>query len=322
MNRFGDCVDRIRYIREEILGLTQGGVAEQLGMTQSNISSVEIGRIKPSLLLILSFAITCKILPSWIILEPDEEPNIKIPSVKEKILNYNPDTILLNSKNKAEIILSFLPKRIKVAREECELSQKELSQKISLAQSNISAIERGTTIPHLDLLIEISNALEIYVDWFLVYDNAIITKLLLTENGLYNDHPLMRLVEAQLKELTIQNTENTEQTFIDGINLLDYVNVTNTSPESLRGIARLLLKMADIIENAKSARQRQEVILEIIKDHPAKDITTYNDILSTSDQLSSLEGLNRLELQKHRKSGKSDLEVEVDNLSLRRIREP
>lgn len=269
MSRFGDCSERLNYLREEVFGLTQEEVAEQLGMTQSNISSVEIGRVQPSLIMVLSFAIACKISPSWLILNVDDDPDIIIPTIHDGNLNYNPTTILKNSKTLAEEIILFLGKRIKVARESSDISQKKLSEMIKLAQSNISAIERGLTIPSLEVLTNISEALDIHLDWFLAYKMSLNGLL---SDYLASDHPLKKLVESQLSSIKKDNNSGGIYGNIDGLmkDLLGRMDKQNITPSDLREISKFLMWLADIVESTIN-KEEEPIINHIQKYYSRKN---------------------------------------------------
>lgn len=315
MSRFGKCSERLNYLREEIFGLTQGEVAEQLGMTQSNISSVEIGRVQPSLMLVLSFAIACKICPSWLILETDDEPEIMIPTVNDANLNYNPNNILKDSKNIADSIISFLGKRMKIARGNTILSQKELSKIIGIAQSNISSFENGTATPSIEMLANISSALNIHIDWLLAYSKAFITKLIISDIHLPSDDPVRKLVETQLNMLSIKNQISTEKIGTNDVakNLLGIIDVNTITPQNLRNIAGLLLRLADIIENTSP----DIVLRPNVNGHPTNEmviIEAKNRAHETTENITDNGIIDRHEIQKRRKGMNLDHAFDVEIL--------
>lgn len=55
-------------------------------------------------------------------------------------------------------------KKIKIAREEKNLTQAELSEKIGISQNFLGDIERGLKLPSLNTLISISNTLKLSLD--------------------------------------------------------------------------------------------------------------------------------------------------------------
>ena len=56
-------------------------------------------------------------------------------------------------------------KRIRQARKEKDLTQKQLADKIFVHQNMISAYERGTIVPPFTTVIAIAKVLEVSLDW-------------------------------------------------------------------------------------------------------------------------------------------------------------
>ena len=57
-------------------------------------------------------------------------------------------------------------KKIKLARVELDLTQTQLAQKISTKQKNISRYETGASMPSIETLVKIANALKKKVGYF------------------------------------------------------------------------------------------------------------------------------------------------------------
>ena len=56
-------------------------------------------------------------------------------------------------------------KRIRKARKENGLTQKQLAEKVFVHQNMISAYERGTIVPPFTTVIAIAKVLEVSLDW-------------------------------------------------------------------------------------------------------------------------------------------------------------
>lgn len=57
-------------------------------------------------------------------------------------------------------------KRIRQARKEKGLTQKQLAEKVSVHQNAIGEYERGEVIPSFAVMVKISEVLDISLDWF------------------------------------------------------------------------------------------------------------------------------------------------------------
>ena len=57
-------------------------------------------------------------------------------------------------------------KKIKLARVELDLTQTQLAQKINTKQKNISRYETGASLPSIETLINIANALKKKIGYF------------------------------------------------------------------------------------------------------------------------------------------------------------
>lgn len=57
-------------------------------------------------------------------------------------------------------------KRIRQARKECGLTQKQLAEKVFVHPNAIGEYERGEVIPSFTVMVKISEVLDISLDWF------------------------------------------------------------------------------------------------------------------------------------------------------------
>ena len=55
--------------------------------------------------------------------------------------------------------------KLRILRKECNLSQKELAQKLGVSQSNIYNYEMGRTEPSIEILCKLANVLDVTVDY-------------------------------------------------------------------------------------------------------------------------------------------------------------
>jgi transcriptional regulator with XRE-family HTH domain len=164
----GNIGERIKYIREKLINIEQDALAKLLKMSRSNVSSIETGRVKPSLQFVLTLSEACDIRPSWILLGNGESPN----SLDDNYYNYSvAKTMITQAYNVAEKIIEELPTRIQNVREIRRISQKELAEKINVSQSNISSIENGYSQPTVEIITKITELLRIDIDELLSVDN-------------------------------------------------------------------------------------------------------------------------------------------------------
>jgi transcriptional regulator with XRE-family HTH domain len=68
-------------------------------------------------------------------------------------------------KMKGTITMSEFGKRLKMIREENELTLAQLAEKLNTTKSNLSRYENGKVDPTLDVVIDIANYFNVTLDW-------------------------------------------------------------------------------------------------------------------------------------------------------------
>ncbi len=81
----------------------------------------------------------------------------------------------MSSKTKKQFILPKLSEKLKQARKQKGLTQGQLAQKIGADIQRISKYERGILIPTTEIMIKLSNALDVSLDYLLKNDKNRIT---------------------------------------------------------------------------------------------------------------------------------------------------
>lgn len=104
--------------------------------------------------------------------------------------------ILLYSKGGGNLDYQQIGQRIKEKRKNCNISQQEMANHLNFSYQHISNIERGMTGISLELLVQISNLLQVSVD-YLLQDN-------LTQPYRGEDFLLITNVESYLKQQQLE----------------------------------------------------------------------------------------------------------------------
>ncbi len=81
----------------------------------------------------------------------------------------------MSSKEKKQFILPKLSEKLKQARKQKGITQGQLSQKIGADIQRISKYERGILIPTTEIMIKLSNALDVSLDYLLKNDKNRVT---------------------------------------------------------------------------------------------------------------------------------------------------
>lgn len=81
----------------------------------------------------------------------------------------------MSSKEKKQFALPKLSKKLKQARKQKGITQGQLSQKIGADIQRISKYERGILIPTTEIMIKLSNALDVSLDYLLKNDKNRVT---------------------------------------------------------------------------------------------------------------------------------------------------
>ncbi|MGE5606198.1 MAG: helix-turn-helix domain-containing protein [Bacteroidota bacterium] len=178
-----DIGERMQFLRDKVLNTSQDEIAKFIGMSRSNLSSIETGRINPSLQAVLLYAYFCNVSPAWILKGIGQGPN----PVKTNRRNLSVK-LLDNAVFTADTIIKELPARFKFCRENAEekISQRKLSEMLEISQSVISEIERGNLVPTIEYIIKFSENLEVPIDLLLSTPE----QLLLMNADSLSEHPL------------------------------------------------------------------------------------------------------------------------------------
>ncbi len=81
----------------------------------------------------------------------------------------------MSSKEKKPFVLPKLSEKLKQARKQKGITQGQLSQKIGADIQRISKYERGILIPTTEIMIKLSNALDVSLDYLLKNDKNRVT---------------------------------------------------------------------------------------------------------------------------------------------------
>ncbi len=81
----------------------------------------------------------------------------------------------MSSKSKKQFVLPKLSEKLKQARKQKGLTQGQLAQKIGADIQRISKYERGILIPTTEIMIKLSNALDVSLDYLLKNDKNRVT---------------------------------------------------------------------------------------------------------------------------------------------------
>lgn len=200
---------RIKYIRENIIQSDQEVLANYFRMSKSNYSSIETGRINPSLAMILILSEYDHISPKWILLGVGEiklshEKNFEVDFIEPRM---RPQQRLKYAEARAAKIMGSIPGRIRVIRRMKKFSQKELARNLTVGQTTISSIENSTNQPTVDIIIKISEFLKIDLD-DLLGDNERFTNFL---SYLSNDSEALSDENLSKDRIYVDVTELTEK---------------------------------------------------------------------------------------------------------------
>jgi transcriptional regulator with XRE-family HTH domain len=100
------------------------------------------------------------------------------------------------------ILYEILGERIKNKREELDLNQNDLSEKINIGRTSISNIEKGRQQPPLHILYEICNALDVDIHTILPTFSEIQDKLNIEKPDVYEKYlDDFDVNEAERKEI-------------------------------------------------------------------------------------------------------------------------
>lgn len=81
----------------------------------------------------------------------------------------------MSSKEKKQFVLPKLSEKLKQARKQKGITQGQLSQKIGADIQRISKYERGILIPTTEIMIKLSNVLDVSLDYLLKNDKNRVT---------------------------------------------------------------------------------------------------------------------------------------------------
>ena len=79
------------------------------------------------------------------------------------------------NKSKKQVFLPILSKKLKLARKQKGLTQGQLAQKIGADIQRISKYERSILIPTTEIMVKLSNALDVSLDYLLKDDKNRVT---------------------------------------------------------------------------------------------------------------------------------------------------
>jgi len=88
--------------------------------------------------------------------------------------------------------------KIKELRKEKNISQKELSEKIGIDNSQLSKIEKGKMMPTLHQLMEISSIFNVSLDWLIGREE--LKEPINQDPSAANNDKYITLLEAQVKD--------------------------------------------------------------------------------------------------------------------------
>lgn len=137
---------RFRTLRE-VLGISQGELARDIGKTPSFIALIESGKSRISNETVSSVCRVCHVNPQWLLTGEGSmfEPGCEVdPPDREGV-----------------------PARIKAIRKEHGISQADLAQEVGCSRSQISAVEQGVANASNDLLKRIAARYSVNYRWLL-----------------------------------------------------------------------------------------------------------------------------------------------------------
>lgn len=224
--------ERLAYLRENVMNASQAELSHLFGMSQSNLSSIEIGRTNPTLRLVLLYANFCNVSPSWILQGIGQGPN----PVKTNRRNLSV-TKLDNAASIADIIIKDLPARLRFWRENGldKVSQHQLSEMMEISQSVISEIERGKLVPTIEYITSYSETLNLEIDLLLCTPD----QLLLTRNISLSAHPLYE---------EIMSTYTPKRDLIKAEDIVNLIEGSFNNGSELRKVAAVLELMSKYID--------------------------------------------------------------------------
>ena len=137
---------RFRTLRE-VLGISQGELARDIGKTSSFIALIESGKSNISNETVSAVCRVCHVNPQWLLTGEG--------SMFESGYEVDPPD------------REGIPSRIKAIRKEQGISQAELAQEVGCSRSQISAVEQGVANASNDLLKRIAARYGVNFRWLL-----------------------------------------------------------------------------------------------------------------------------------------------------------
>lgn len=144
MQPFGE---RLRLVRQH-RGLTQHTLAHRLGLaSHSHVSHLESGRKSPSLMVLLQIAHILHISPDYLVRSHHPSEPVPAPTTTDDL---SPD---------------HLPARLRRVRQDRGVTQDDLAARLTgYTQPMLSMLERGVTLPSVEVLVLLADQLDVSVD--------------------------------------------------------------------------------------------------------------------------------------------------------------
>ena len=204
--------------RRSIINFNQQKLADLFGITRSNLSAIETGRVSLSLELLILYCKFFDIYPSSIVFGINEDELHKQGIKNEGLFGIvykdeYPVKIVSSAKEQVKSIIDSIPLRVINCRKNNNLTQKKLADLLGISQGNLSSIEKGKVVPTLPIMVGLSKILNFDFDKFLLMNNEQNSNTII-----YHKEKIdLQTAEENIRILHIEGITEEQLSIIEGI---------------------------------------------------------------------------------------------------------